>query len=162
MSQYEKRLPEPYSDYAATRDGKIYSYKSGERVELSPWEHSSYGYLQIEINDDLKLVHRLILRTFDRPPKDGEWARHLDGNPKNNAIDNLEWGTPTDNVRDKIKHGTSKRKLSNEQAREIYQKYHNEDGWGYVSLAKEYPVGRGTIRRIVKEKIYKDALESLV
>ena len=53
-----------------------------------------------------KKVHRLLLSTFVRQPGDGEVARHLDGNPGNNRLSNLAWGTQIENEADKRKHGT--------------------------------------------------------
>lgn len=42
-------------------------------------------------------VHRLILETFVGPcPPDME-CRHLDGNPSNNKLENLKWGTAHEN-----------------------------------------------------------------
>lgn len=69
-----------------------------------------YGYLYVSISSHGKTkaekVHRLLLSTFDRPPLPGEVARHLDGNPQNNVLENLAWGTQKDNEEDKKRHGT--------------------------------------------------------
>ena len=39
------------------------------------------------------LVHRLVLEAFVGPRPDNCEARHLDGDPSNNRLDNLAWGT---------------------------------------------------------------------
>jgi len=39
-------------------------------------------------------------------PKPGEVCRHLNGNPHDNRLDNLSWGTPSENMLDKARHGT--------------------------------------------------------
>jgi hypothetical protein len=64
-------------------------------------------------------VHRLVLAAFDGPCPEGQEARHLDGNPANNrwepgseeermaAGGNLIWGTHSENIRDKHRHGTT-------------------------------------------------------
>jgi hypothetical protein len=71
-------------------------------------------------------VHVLVLEAFigDRPP--GTQTRHLDGNPANNRLDNLAWGTARENSHDKHRHGTTSRgvrsgkaKLTDEQVRLI-------------------------------------------
>jgi hypothetical protein len=33
-------------------------------------------------------------------------CRHLDGDPANNRLDNLRWGTPIENAQDRKRHGT--------------------------------------------------------
>jgi hypothetical protein len=53
-----------------------------------------------------KFVHHLVLCSFDRPPKEGEVCRHIDGNSLNNHISNLAWGTCLENTHDSIIHGT--------------------------------------------------------
>lgn len=52
------------------------------------------------------LVHRLILETFIGPCLLGMECRHLDGNPRNNRLANLCWGTKSENIQDRIIHGT--------------------------------------------------------
>lgn len=50
--------------------------------------------------------HRLVLETFVGPAPAGCEGCHRDGNPKNNRLVNLYWGTPRDNTHDSIRHGT--------------------------------------------------------
>lgn len=54
-----------------------------------------------------KLVHVLVLEAFIGPrPGEAYQACHRDGNEKNNALDNLRWGTISENNLDRVKHGT--------------------------------------------------------
>jgi hypothetical protein len=70
------------------------------------------GYSRVNISDTVnghqksRLVHALVLMAFDGPKQAGQVCRHLDGNPKNNALHNLCWGTHRDNHLDAVKHGT--------------------------------------------------------
>jgi len=50
-------------------------------------------------------VHRLVLAAHYGPPSEGQVARHLDGNPKNNVLGNLAWGSVQENTRDTVRHG---------------------------------------------------------
>lgn len=50
-------------------------------------------------------VHRLVLIAFVGPPPQGYECCHRDGVHTNNALENLYWGTPSDNVRDQVRHG---------------------------------------------------------
>lgn len=51
-------------------------------------------------------VHRLVLEAFRGPCPPGMETRHLDGCPRNNTLDNLVWGTHSENECDKFRHGT--------------------------------------------------------
>ncbi|KOF56637.1 MULTISPECIES: NUMOD4 motif-containing HNH endonuclease [Clostridium] len=64
-------------------------------------------------------VHHLIALTFlgDRPK--GYDVRHLDGNPQNNKLSNLAYGTRTQNILDVYRQGKKWRKTSIEQAIKI-------------------------------------------
>ena len=88
------------------------------------------GYLQVVLNDCARKVtipvHRAVCRAFHGPKQKGLQCRHLDGNQRNNAASNLEWGTPLQNAGDRLRHGTyplgaknHKSKLTEAQAREI-------------------------------------------
>jgi len=54
---------------------------------------------------DTRLVHRLVLLAFVGPAPDGLWGLHEDGDPDNNTIENLFYGTPERNIRDVVFHG---------------------------------------------------------
>lgn len=88
-------------------DGRVWSVASNKFVGYT---HKS-GYKQVKIIDsngdylDLR-VSRVMLEVFDRPPTDGEFARHLDDNPENNTLGNLKWGQPIDNSKDMMRNRT--------------------------------------------------------
>lgn len=52
------------------------------------------------------LVHRLVLSAFTGPAPEGAEALHGDGNPANNALANLTWGTHSENQAGQVSHGT--------------------------------------------------------
>lgn len=51
-------------------------------------------------------VHRLVLEAFSGKNMKDMIVRHLNGNPSDNRLENLRWGTNSENVRDSIAHGT--------------------------------------------------------
>lgn len=59
-------------------------------------------------------IHTMVLEAFDGPrPTPKHQARHLDGNNRNNAAENLAWGTKVENEADKLRHGTDQKTVSN-------------------------------------------------
>ena len=66
------------------------------------------GYQVVTVGGLRTKLHRLILYVFrGASGKKGMVSRHLDGNPSNNRIDNLAWGTLIENWNDKRLHGTA-------------------------------------------------------
>jgi hypothetical protein len=68
----------------------------------------SNGYPQVHLrvkgSSRISKVHRLVAESFLPPqPFPGAIVRHLDGNPANNAADNLAWGTQAENRVDRIR-----------------------------------------------------------
>ena len=57
------------------------------------------GYRHVLILGQTWKVHRVVMITFIGPPKSAEaWqVHHLDGDPKNNCLENLEYVTPSQN-----------------------------------------------------------------
>jgi len=52
-----------------------------------------------------KRVHVMVLEAFAGPRPEGYISRHLDGNPSNNNVSNLRWGTYRENSADTKRHG---------------------------------------------------------
>ncbi|MCP3684793.1 MAG: hypothetical protein GY861_19160 [bacterium] len=69
------------------------------------------GYYAVMLYKDNKHkgknIHTLLLETFVSKRPLGMQCRHLDGNPLNNNLDNLAWGTVKENMADAICHGTT-------------------------------------------------------
>lgn len=66
-------------------------------------------------------VHYLVALTFIGERIGNLDIRHLDGNPQNNRLDNLVYGTRSENVIDVYRQGNKWRKTSVEQATQIKQ-----------------------------------------
>ena len=67
------------------------------------------GHLYVNLSKSGKAltlrVHRLVLMAHGRMPEGDEVCRHLDGNPANNHVSNLAWGTVSENRYDTVAHG---------------------------------------------------------
>lgn len=108
---YGVRLAEPYSDYSATREGKIFSFKRKKIIELNQTVASQTKYLFVRLYSagvgQYLTVHNVICTAFHGPmPEDKQLVRHLDGNKLNNHADNLRYGTYKDNAEDAVRHGS--------------------------------------------------------
>lgn len=162
-----------FTNYAISRDGRVWSKprttphghkRKGRWLKLSPLKG---GYIRV----DLKLakksytlkVHRLVLETWVGLCPVGMNTRHLDGNPANNNLSNLQWGTFGENWDDRRKHGkicsprgeiNGQAKLREKQVRSIYHIYHNRI-YNQYELADMFGVSVMTICRIVNKKSWK-------
>jgi hypothetical protein len=108
--------------YEVSDEGRLRSracrWKEVDRELIST--RNSKGYLYVKLlNDDgvrrTRFVHKLVLEAFVGPRPEGMQTRHLNGNPADNRVVNLAWGTALENWQDRRSHGTGssgRRKLS--------------------------------------------------
>jgi hypothetical protein len=108
------------------------------------------GYVRVLLKSrDGKVVgralHRLVLEAFVGPCPGGMEARHLNGVPADNRLENLVWSTHRDNIADKSRHGTIVRGERNNKAKldpvavaEIRRR--RVAGETYAAIAKDYGV----------------------
>lgn len=65
------------------------------------------GYLGLSlVGPGWVKVHHLVLAAFVGPRPQGLLTRHLDGDPANNRLANLTYGTKSENAYDSVAHGT--------------------------------------------------------
>lgn len=84
--------------YYATKEGKILNMS--KRIELKLSQSGSYLRFNAAYGLNKKfLVHRVIWECFNGPIPDGMDVDHIDGNPKNNSLSNLQLLTHRDNLR---------------------------------------------------------------
>jgi hypothetical protein len=77
---------------------------------LRPGTNGKKGYLMVFLclngEREARTIHTLVAEAFLDPRPPGQVVRHRDGNQRNNAATNLEWGTRGENELDKVRHGT--------------------------------------------------------
>lgn len=103
-----------FSNYIITKDGWVWSNpRRGSGCNLTgkwlkPIKRNGYLYYNLWKNNKGCQVglHRLLLSTYVSPCPPGMECRHLNGNPADNRLENLAWGTRQENIQDAIKHGT--------------------------------------------------------
>lgn len=84
-----------------------------ERI-LRPGPQKKSGHLTVSLGRrNSRMVHQLVLAAFAGPCPPGLEVLHRDGNPANNRLDNLRYGTRSENLEDIFYH--TGRVLSREQ-----------------------------------------------
>lgn len=90
--------------YSITKSGKVFSkklHKFNGKGKFLKWSYNGNGYPTVllyknSIHKRL-LVHRLVASTFIKKVDGKNWINHIDANPSNSHISNLEWCTPSEN-----------------------------------------------------------------
>ena len=79
---------------------------------LKPMSDNGYGYLKVMLRDNgsykMKSIHRLVAEAFIPNPEEKPNVNHIDSNPKNNRVDNLEWCTQKENIDYGYRYGNIK------------------------------------------------------
>ena len=101
-------LPHPFrSGYEVSDRGRVRSHLYRAPRFLRYFDDRGYSRvsLQLASGDEKKFfVHALVLHAFVGPRPEGLVIRHLDGNPQNNNLSNLRYGTQAENEGDKRSH----------------------------------------------------------
>jgi len=96
-----------FPKYEINTEGRVWSW---HRLKYLKPEKPKSGYLRVVLCNNGKLkhkfIHRLVLEAFVGLCPKGKECRHLDGNRLNNNLDNLQWGTRSDNAQDAMRHKT--------------------------------------------------------
>lgn len=97
-------------------------------------------------------IHQLVALTFLGPPPVGQEVRHLNGNPLDNRLVNLCYGTRRDNILDVLRIGKPWRKLTRAQAEEIRTR--RAAGERGSDLAREFGISQSIVSAIYRGKVH--------
>lgn len=141
------------AQYDVSSQGRV---RRGSRV-LSGSVHRD-NYIFATLGGKQCPVHRLVAEAFIANPERKPEVNHIDGNKMNNAVDNLEWVTRSENQRHAVQNGlqpkatkTYKGKFTTEQREEIKRIWDS----GMLSrrqLAKKFGVSHTCISDIINDK----------
>lgn len=149
-----------YESYEISTKGRIRVYaKSYHSFYLKkPWL-SKDGYVRVTItkNDSTHkqktlLLHRLVAQTFIPHNSSLTVVNHKNGNKEDNAVDNLEWVTPSDNNKhyyNVLKDG----EITHSRQRKTFKEYAEYKGIHFRSmteLAQYMGISRATLARRMK------------
>ncbi len=143
-----------FPGYFASKEGLVKSTLREKCKILKPiisHDGHHYVFLYKSGKQHKVWIHRAILSSFVGPCPPRYESRHLNGNPSDNKLSNLSWGTKLENMKDKQIHGTQPRgenhgsaKLTESDVMEIKEKI------GSVTireLGRQYGVSHTAIRR---------------
>jgi predicted RNA-binding protein YlxR (DUF448 family) len=159
-----------FPGYGASRDGRVWSKKVlgknrvGRRWRPLKPQNSRGGYKHVTLSRDAKkiifTVHLVIMRTFVGPLPEGMETRHLNGIPDDNRLENLCYGTQSENNLDRTRHGTAPRGeshgrsvLTEDQANEIIG-ISAREGTPNTELGRMYGVSDATISMLLSGKTW--------
>ena len=159
-----KDIPGYEGRYQASTDGRIRSvdrlvrgkchytgkdfYRRMKGRILRPGQFCKNGHVSVVLGHGAvgSPVHQLIMLTFVGPVPDGMEVLHINGDPTDNRLSNLRYGTRTENILDVYHQGGVWRKLSVEDVGAI--RFGLWCGIKGVELAAMYNVSQDTISKI--------------
>jgi HNH endonuclease len=146
-----------------TRYGIRYGWRIGTQPRLRKCFVGTDGYCVVTLPDatgrrrPFKVQH-LVLEAFRGPKPKGMVCRHLNDARADNRIENLAWGTPSENATDGYANGRKKllgtrngsARFTEDQILEIRRLY--KTGMMQKNIAKMFGTSQATISRITLRK----------
>lgn len=182
LAEVKYRDVEGFDGYRVGNDGSVWTCRINGRpkgtplyasgfggVDRSRWRRlrpceQSSGHVHVTLRRDGKShhrqIHRLVLEAFKGPCPDGMEGCHEDGNPRNNEVGNLRWGTHKSNGEDMVRHGRTnqgtrypKAKLNDAMVRQIFE--WSASGETQTTIANRLEVSRRAIGMVLRREIWK-------
>ncbi len=107
-----------YENYMVNEKGEFFTKPRqgsfSKITKMKTWFDKN-GYERISFRNNGKrkffLAHRIIAEAFIPNPKNKSQINHIDSNPSNNSINNLEWCTPKENIKHSEKYGKNTKEV---------------------------------------------------
>lgn len=92
------------------RVGAARGAKPGRLLRSKPRPERGYRTVRLwsRNREHPRYVHRLVLEAFVGQPEPGQEARHLNGDGSDNRLENLAWGSSSENKLDILRHGRNR------------------------------------------------------
>ena len=132
-------------------------WRGGERKYKSNVKNirlNDKGYFRCNLKNEGKrydfTIHKLVALAFLPNEENKPFVNHKNGIKTDNRVENLEWCSASENVTHAVKNRLIKTKLTDEQAKEIFNSH-----LSHRKLAKLYNVTSSIVCRIKNKKAYK-------
>lgn len=141
--------------YKVSNKGRVKSYIRTEHILKG--NTSGHKYPRYNLAGKITYLHHIVAEAFIGERPNGLNVLHKDDNPLNNNIDNLYYGTQSNNIEDAIRNGnfcdgeqSGYAKLTEVQVCNIYV-----SGLSRYDLMKIYNVSYDTVMRIQSGKTWR-------
>jgi hypothetical protein len=144
-----------YENYEVSNYGTVRNTKTGKVLKGGESKSSGYRKVSLSVKGSKKTVtrevHRLVAETFLGLHK-GLVVDHIDDNPLNNHIDNLQWITQSQNILKAKRKKKKNQKLTEAQKQEIRDSnLVGEDLRQYFNVKFNLSMSRSGYRRIISK-----------
>lgn len=160
---------ETYENFEVSDDGQLRNVNTGTIYK----QHiNKEGYSQVCVSlggrnkKKVFKIHKAVAESFIENPENKNTVNHIDGNKKNNAYNNLEWATLSENIKHAFDTGLNKQKkgsdsdyakLSEDNVKYIREHYIPYDlEYGTRGLGRKFNVHHETIRDVIYNNTYKN------
>lgn len=107
MKEIWKAIPGYEGQYEVSDLGRVKSYRRYKEGRILRPGRMPQGHLSVALGRrNSQCVHKLVLLAFVGPAPLNHECLHANGIPSDNRLENLRWGTRTENILDAVKHGT--------------------------------------------------------
>ena len=152
--------------YFISNFGNVRSIKRKYEIIMKPsFVNNKYTILTLSKPGEKRkryLVHRLVAKAFISNPGGKLQVNHIDGNTKNNRVENLEWCTKSENLKHAYIHlgrkppMLGKKGKFNPLSKPVYQHSRNGDlikRWDSIMDAKRDGFSSGHISNCCNKKV---------
>jgi len=127
----------------------------GKVRPLAPHQDKD-GYLVVTMSSGGRAktmkAHQIVAAAFIGPRPSGSQVRHLDGNPADNSVLNLRYGTPAENAADREAHGNTRRGDAHGSAKatdaQILDALRRAKSIGLAAAAREIGIGQAALSMV--------------
>lgn len=166
MEEIWKYIENCDNKYMISNKGNVVSYQKSKNGRLLKPDVVK-GHLRVSLTMECGLkkffVHRLVAQAFIPNPENKPQVNHIDGDKRNNVVENLEWCTPSENTQHAYDNGLNDEALGSRHwnaslSKDIVLGIRRDYSVGdtsYNKLSLKYGVSKRTIGRIVNRQSWK-------